>query len=179
MNIGGYKLPLVVDLATLVTPQRIPLLFDHIADIEYVVGQSERVRIETGRLLVTGLVMGVCQKAVQIIRLAETGYVWQASVGGEPAYYDEVREGESATVNGRSVSGPCYIARKMDLKEVSFVSLGADSTTSAVLGKAPIRRPPAARFPRRHHSPVRRLVEANLAKAVRTGQPPWAVGLPR
>ena len=64
---------------------------------------------------------------------SKRGFPWQSSLGANLLSPPEfVRPGESATVNGQSHDGPFYIARKSNLSEASFVSLGADSKTSAV-----------------------------------------------
>jgi hypothetical protein len=48
-----------------------------------------------------------------------------------------VKDGESARVNGRDVTGPILIARKTSLGEISFVPRGADGNTSATVSAGP------------------------------------------
>src|SRR5690606_32537707 len=56
---------------------------------------------------------------------------WQMSIGASIEKVVFLEEGETASVNGRRVSGPAYIVRQSTLNEVSFVALGADDNTSA------------------------------------------------
>jgi hypothetical protein len=132
--------PVVVELASLVLDQqRLPVLYDHTADIDYVVGQSEALEVLNGRLVVRGKVMpqegnGYKQsKSQQILNLARAGYQWQVSIGADPRQVDKIEAGASVNVNGRVYSGPVAIARNTILREVSFVVLGADRGTSAVV----------------------------------------------
>lgn len=65
-----------------------------------------------------------------VIKAANNGFKWQASVGGSvpnrQANIDNLAFGQKATVNGREVSGPAHVVRAFLWKETSVVSVGAD-----------------------------------------------------
>jgi phage major head subunit gpT-like protein len=66
-----------------------------------------------------------------VTALAEKGFAWQASVGADVMRHQKVAAGESVTVNGQTFMGPVRIVKASRLREVSFVTLGADDATSA------------------------------------------------
>ena len=138
MNIYRYEYPVVVDLATAdLSAQSIPVLYDHYASAHTIVGQSTSVKPINGQLVVDGnfvLTPGVDgDYARMVLAKADAGYNWQVSVGGEPSSVERVPAGQTITVNGRSYAGPVCVARGLKLREVSFVVLGGDRRTSAVV----------------------------------------------
>lgn len=135
MNLDGFDLPVVVDLTGLEThsPQR-PMLADHTPTRDNVAGQSDRIAVVSHQLVIEGdiYVHRPCGK--DIADLADVGFRWQASIGADiptPEDLEELAEGQTAEVNGRTITGPCYIARRTVLGETSFVVMGADDRTSA------------------------------------------------
>jgi hypothetical protein len=134
MQLAGWKFPVVVDLAGLdVGRSRRPILLDHTRDVEHVMGQTDQVTVANHQLLVAGQVLGDSAKARQVVALADRGFGWQASIGAKAHEVEFVPEGRSTMVNGREVVGPVNIARRATLGEVSFVVLGADENTQAVI----------------------------------------------
>lgn len=138
MRLYGYEYPVVVDMATAdLTAQAIPILYDHIAHSHYIVGQSSAVQANNGQIVVEGqFILAPGEDgdyARMVVAKADAGYNWQASVGGEPASVERVPAGQTITVNGRSYAGPVCVARGMRLREVSFVVLGGDRRTSAIV----------------------------------------------
>ena len=132
MVLAGWRYPVVVDLAGLtVGKQDRPILLDHTRDVDFVMGQTDRVTIENNQLFVTGEVMGDSAKARQVIALADRGFSWQASIGARAGQVEFVRKGKTVEVNGQEFAGPVNVARSATLGEVSFVVLGADENTSA------------------------------------------------
>jgi hypothetical protein len=142
MSIWPWDQRVVIDLDTLdLSQQRIPALYDHYAHIDHVVGQVETLEVGPAGLVASGFftpssgedpAQDYCAK---VLSKADSGYQWQASVGGNPATVDEVKAGESIKVNGRDYTGPCYVARGVQLREISFVVLGGDRKTSAVVAR--------------------------------------------
>lgn len=130
MRLSGFRLPVVVDLAGLHIPkQNQPILKDH--DPTQVVGHSTEIEIFSGELHVAGLMSGSGDAANEVRTTGKNGFPWQASIGASVKRLESVREGESVTVNGQTFQGPIYVARESELREVSFVAMGADSKTSA------------------------------------------------
>ncbi len=128
MNIWGRRV--VVDIAGMrVSASSIPILKDHNPGM--IAGHSTGIEILQKRLKLAGKISGVGEAAQEIIALAANGFPWQASIGAYPEKYEFIDQGQSVTVNGQSFSGPITVVRKSKLVEVSFVAIGADTSTSA------------------------------------------------
>lgn len=132
LDLPNFDLPLYIELSSLYwNGDRRPCLYNHEQDKDHLVGQLDDIRVEAGALKVDGFFLRSTQIGRDVQAIAEDGYEWQASVGALPEELEEVPEGHTAEVNGQTVSGPCYIARRTCLGEVSFVVMGADDRTSA------------------------------------------------
>jgi len=140
MQLGWWPHPVVVDCATLnATQQRIPCLLDHSASEDCIVGQVEAISVGNGGLppiLASGVFTPTADDddaARRVLAKSDAGFQWQVSIGGEPSTMEEVKAGAKVQVNGREYVGPVFIARGVVLREISFVVLGADRKTSAVV----------------------------------------------
>jgi len=125
----GFGYPVVVDLAGMtIAGESLPILKDH--DPTKIVGHSDSHDKSVKRLKLTGVVSGVGDSAQEVTALGANGFPWQASIGASIEEMQFLDKGETANVNGRSISGPVYLARKSTLRETSFVAIGADAGTS-------------------------------------------------
>ena len=132
MRLPFFAWPVVVDLEGMNIPgQQRPILRDH--DASLIVGHTESIEISQQRLKVAGVMSGVGDAAEEVRALADNGFPWQASVGASVERLEFVDRDQSVKVNGRSYSGPIYVARATTLGEVSFVPMGADPNTSAAV----------------------------------------------
>lgn len=137
MRIDGFDLPVVIDCASLdTTQQTIPALFNHGADNP--VGQIQAVSATNGRppIRASGVFTpsgSPDDKAAEVVNRADAGYRWQVSIGGNPSSVERYQRGETFTANGRTYQGPAVLARGVRLREISFVTIGGDSLTSAVV----------------------------------------------
>lgn len=130
MQLPGYNLPLVVDLAGLSIPsQKRPILRDH--KPWKAVAHSEEIHNDGQQLLVAGVVSGVGPDARELLQLHDNGFPWQSSIGAAPLEVETIHSGQTVTVNGQTFTGPLYIARRSELREISFVPNGADGRTTA------------------------------------------------
>jgi hypothetical protein len=137
---GGVMSPqghgeLVIDLKGLELPDQVPLLAEHNDSLDGIIGKG-KPKIEAGKLYVDGqLIDG--EKANKIRALSQSGIPLQASVGVEPTRKRLVKDGETVLVNGQTIkaSRPLTLVEAGKLREISIVSLGADSTTSAIVAK--------------------------------------------
>ena len=138
MELAGWDAPVVIDLAGLsIRGTARPILKDHSPSM--IVGHTESVGVEAGRLRVAGLVSGSGRIAGEIVESSRNGFPWQASVGAKATRVEFVKKGQSASANGRTFDGPVHIVRASSLSEISFVALGADDDTSArVAAIAPV-----------------------------------------
>jgi len=130
MELAGWDAPVVIDLAGLaIRGTARPILKDHSPSM--IVGHTESVGVEAGRLRVAGLVSGSGRVAGEIVESSKNGFPWQASVGAKATRVEFVKKGQSASANGRMFEGPVHVVRASTLSEISFVALGADDDTSA------------------------------------------------
>lgn len=142
MNLTGFDLPVVIDCATLdARAQMIPALLDHMPFPDTVVGQIDSIGVAAGGLppVTAGGYFTPTDDPEDLARMvmarADGGYVWQASVGGDPGSEERIEAGASGQANGRTYPGPCYILRGVVLREISFVVLGGDRFTSAIAAR--------------------------------------------
>lgn len=134
MTLAGWRYPVVVDLAGLnVGDSSRPIFLGHQQDVDDVVGQTDRIEISDGQLVAAGSVLGDSPRVQRVVALADKGFRWQASIGAQTKQVDFIKAGANVIVNGRSFDGPLNVARQSVLGEISFVPLGADTNTSALI----------------------------------------------
>jgi len=127
MQVPGYSLPVVLDMAGAVLASKRPVLFEH--DKKRIVGQSDSATIENNQLIIAGQLID-SESAAEVETLAAQGFEWQASVGANPTSAPvTVRAGQSIDVNGQTLQGPFVLIRNWNLGETSFVLAGADGDT--------------------------------------------------
>jgi len=129
MLVGYYGSPVIVDLAGLKAEAPLPILLNH--DISRIVGHADEITVGEKTLDLAGLISGAGPDADQVLGAAKRGFPWKASVGARPDKMEFVGEGVQTAVNGKTFTGPLYVARKSTLGEVSFVPMAADPKTSA------------------------------------------------
>lgn len=143
MRIFGYDEPVIVDCSNIdMRSQRIPALLDHSSWENNVVGQIDRISVEgpngTPPLVADGYFCPTDDPRDAtgiVLKKADAGFQWQASIGADPGRVERIPAGQSVNVNGRTYQGPVAVARNVTLREISFVVLGADRLTSAVLAR--------------------------------------------
>lgn len=130
MNVGGWRYPIVVDLAGLSIPAaKTVIRLGHEANVR--IGHTESVEIKDGKLVATGVISATGEHAREVVADAKNGFPWQASIGARVIESEFIGEGKTVIANGRTFDGPMTVIRKAKLKEISFVDLGADENTSA------------------------------------------------
>lgn len=147
LKLYAFDLPVVVDCATLdLSAQTLPALLDHMAYADTVVGQIDRVRVAGANATPPVEAEGFFtptndprDAALFVMAKADAGFIWQASIGGDPGKLERVEAGQTVAVNGRTYPGPVYVSRGTVLREISFTVLGADRRTSAVLARRSIK----------------------------------------
>ena len=121
----------IFDLATTTVDQRIPVLIEH--DRAQRAGFAS-LTIGTDRIDIgDGVLIDESDAGHQVITEADAGFPWQLSIHIEPEVVHFIDTGTTATVNGRTVSGPCHIFKNSRIREVSFTPTGADHRTSATV----------------------------------------------
>lgn len=134
LNIGwGY--PVVVDLAGMaVSKKPRPILKDH--QQTKVVGHSTDITNDGRKLVVDGVVSGTGPDATEVVANARNGFPWQASIGAAVGKAQFIEDKQTVEANGKTWKGPVYYVSASTLNEVSFVALGGDDTTSALVAGA-------------------------------------------
>lgn len=127
---ANLPFPTVVDIEGMDTSNAAVSLLDHnpSARVGHITavdkGANRKVKI-TGEISASG------EAAQMVASDAQSGFPWQFSIAGPITKQEFVKAGDKVTVNGRSFTGPIIVARQMLLREVSFVAIGADASTSA------------------------------------------------
>ena len=134
MRVPGWGV-IVLDLAGLDLAGRVPILCDHDASLDGILGQGS-AEVKDGKLFVSGAILPASDKARRVVELAQGGFLFEASVGVEPSEHVRIKAGERIEANNRTLTAPeggFTLIRKGKLREVSVVSLGADNRTSVAI----------------------------------------------
>ena len=129
---GWSREPVVIDVAGMQLPATVPVVLGHDYSLGSILGQGVP-RVEGGQIVVEGEILAKNGNADQVLALAEAGYQFQASVGADVRRHQKIDADGVATVNGTAHVGPVRIVKASSLREVSFVTLGADSQTSVAI----------------------------------------------
>ena len=129
---GWSREPVVIDMAGMQLPATVPVVLGHDYSLGSILGQG-RPFIEAGQLIVEGEILASNGNADQVAALAAAGYQFQASVGADVRRHQKFDADAAATVNGATHVGPLRVVKASALREVSFVTLGADSQTSVAI----------------------------------------------
>lgn len=130
LQVGNYPHPVYVDIDGIEGFGRpMPLLRNH--DKDRIVGQVTAER-RGYTIEARGHLVGDSEDRRQIEAMAADGYQWQASIGARPRKLVALKPGVTATVNGREITGPAFIARQSRYAETSVVAIGADDDGTAV-----------------------------------------------
>lgn len=130
LEISGWELPVIVDLAGLDNGKVLVANLDH--DRTKRVGNFS-VTNDGATLVAHGTASASTPYRDEVVQSAADGYQWQASLEVNPRAIEEVKAGKSVEVNGQSFTGPLYVTRKGTLKGFAFVSHGADDNTTATI----------------------------------------------
>lgn len=136
LNVEGFDLPVVVDLAGLEVPADVPILIDHQKTVEATLGITDAFTNNGQTLALGGLVTGQSPTAQQVIAQHDAGHRWQASIGAMVVDEERIPQGTPVTVNARTFVGPIIVARKSVLGETSVLPKGAAKRTTVNLAAA-------------------------------------------
>jgi Mu-like prophage major head subunit gpT len=131
MDINGWDLPIVIDLAGLDTRNSLVANLDHQSSQR--VGNVNLVKKSESELQLSGFASAATPYRDEVVKSAADGFVWQASVEVQPKEVQEISAGKSVEVNGQKFEGPLYVTRKGTLRGFAFVSHGADDNTSVTI----------------------------------------------
>jgi hypothetical protein len=129
---GWSREPVVIDMAGMQLPATVPVVLGHDYTLGSILGQG-RPFVEAGQLIVEGEILAQNPNAEQVAALAAAGYQFQASVGADVRRHQKIDAEGVTQVNGAAHVGPVRIVKASALREVSFVTLGADAATSVAI----------------------------------------------
>lgn len=128
----GWFGKFVFDVKGMKAKEKFPVLREHIR--EKVVGIASRTWKDEKNFYIGGEFVDTTADGKEVLDLASRGFPWQASVGIWPKKIRSLKdEKESAKVNGQEITGPAEIWLESSVGEVSFVALGADDQTAAIV----------------------------------------------
>ena len=129
---GWSREPVVIDMAGMKLPATVPVVLGHDYSLGSILGQG-RPFVEAGQLIVEGEILASNANADQVAALAAAGYQFQASVGADVRRHQKIDAEGVTQVNGAAHVGPVRVVKASALREVSFVTLGADAATSVAI----------------------------------------------
>jgi hypothetical protein len=111
--------------------RKMPVLYAH--DRSDPIGHTERVDLLASDITAEGVLSVPGDSRDKVAYGAKDGFQWAVSIGFEATELEYISSSDSATVNGRVMRGPLYIARRGMLREISFLSIGADANATATV----------------------------------------------
>lgn len=120
--------PIVIDLGGMSQVRNIVANLDH--DKKHRVGHATDVVNDKKTLTVNGVLSAATQYRDEVALSASNGFQWQVSLEAELRNVRLLAARKTAVINGQTVTGPVYIARKSQLIGLAFVSNGADEGNS-------------------------------------------------
>ncbi len=118
----------VVDLSSVSSHERLPVLMLH--DRDKRAGWGELTIVN--QMEINGQLLNN-QHGREVADDADAGFPWQLSAHLESDTVNELAHGETAIVNGQTVTGPMLILRNSVCCEVSFTPTGVDTNTYAMV----------------------------------------------
>lgn len=144
MRLKGWKHPAVMDMEGIqIGSQKLPVRMGH--DPMMGVGHTESVGVDGGILRAAGVISRSTEAARDVRESAKNGFPWKTSIGADADEVEFVKAGETAFANGVEHKGPVNIVRRSTLGEISFVDIGADPHTDAMIAEGEKKRIAAAK----------------------------------
>lgn len=135
VQIAGYDLPVVLDLAGVDQRKNLVANLDH--DDKRRVGQFTATN-DGKQLTAAGVANAKTTASEEVIGSAQQGWNWEASFEAQPKVIETVPKGRKVQINGQTQVGPLYVARESTLLGMGFVSHGADSETSVTIAASAV-----------------------------------------
>jgi hypothetical protein len=121
-DLGGMKL----------AKSRVAIDYAH--DPKEVIGYANHFESDSGDLVVSGALVPFKEsdRATEVIHKQREGVPYEASInfGGDGIKLEEVRDGQSVSVNGYEFAGPGVVIREWPLRGIAICPYGADQNTS-------------------------------------------------
>lgn len=129
IDLGWWRF--VIDIKGMKAKEAFPALREHARD--RIVGTCTAWKTDANGMHVVGDFSQATEDAREVLALAQEGYPWQASIGVSALATEQLEIGQKRKINGQLLEGPLEIWTESLVSEVSFVSLGADDNTAAII----------------------------------------------
>lgn len=130
----GWLTNLIIDTSTLKFKKKVPIYRNH--DDLKIAGNAKLAVVENEIIVKEGKFFESSEHADEIRNYAADGMDWEFSIGLRSDYkMRHLGESEKEVINGKVFKGPGTIFYDATVKEVSFVAVGADSSTSTQVYK--------------------------------------------
>ena len=129
LALPDWELPVVIDLSTATVHDNIPILLYHNGTRR--VGTVKTASVEPDKIALSGIIIRALPDAQTVLDVHKAGGAWECSVGTAPIEQKDLElvQTGSVTINGQQVDAPVYVLHNAEIREVSFVSAGADPNT--------------------------------------------------
>ena len=129
LALPDWELPVVIDLSTATVHDNIPILLYHNGTRR--VGTVKTASVEPDKIALSGIIIRALPDAQTVLDVHKAGGAWECSVGTAPIEQKDLEliNSGSVTINGQLVDAPVYVLHNAEIREVSFVSAGADPET--------------------------------------------------
>jgi hypothetical protein len=149
------------DLATTTAQTPLPLLFNHCGSP---IGVIEKIVIDTKIEIAGRLFADIDATAKDIADKADRGIAWQLSVGIFSGATEKLNALTPHNINGQSFTGEITLLKENRIREISFVTIGADDKTSATVFNAqPNSSNPPEESPEMKPEEIKALQDENAA----------------
>lgn len=118
----------IVDLSSIKFREKTGVLLEHNPNEKVGVGT---LSIGEQGLMIHGSLLNT-EQAQYVAQTADDGFPWELSAHLQSEHQEQVNSGD-VVVNGLTVSAPITVLRDCAVREVSFVAVGADAHTHAVV----------------------------------------------
>ena len=129
LALPDWEIPVVIDLSTATVHDNIPILLYHNGTRR--VGTVKAASVEPDKIALSGIIIRALPDAQTVLDVHKAGGAWECSVGTAPIEQKDLEliNSGSVTINGQQVDAPVYVLHNAEIREVSFVSAGADPDT--------------------------------------------------
>lgn len=134
MTVPGFG-PTVIDLTGLDVSHPVQILAEHRDSIDGLLGTGTATKSKSD-LQVHGTLTRANPLTERILAMSKDGVSFSASVGVQPLEREIIREGQTLSANGRTITAPrggMVFVKRGVLRETSLVAIGADASASVAI----------------------------------------------
>lgn len=132
LMLADWDKPVVINLETASVHDPLPILLYH--DPMKRVGFVTKSEIADNKITLEGTIVRSLPDAKTVLDLHEAGGQWECSVGTGSIPDEDISYVEGPMeVNGQLIEGPFYLLNNTAIREISFVSAGADANTDVTI----------------------------------------------